>query len=457
MTHIVVSASVVVLFCFSCGKDKSKNTELRRERDQASVVIVGASEGGGSQIKESEPNNEPAQAQALAMGSAASGSLDGSLDLDRYLVSAEIEGLLFAKLDGAADADLKLELHDSEGKLLARSDRGPAGTVEGVRGYWLDAPARYQLVVSEFTKRKHRKTGGRQGASAPYRLQVTHRPSPEQGFELEANDDLEGAMEVGAGEERYGHIGWAGDSDWWRMPVAGFADVLVGAPEVAETARRPALNIVISGMERVSTRLELVDAAGELVASRISAPGQEVAIRSFVPDLSAEFYVVKVQAKRSNPEENYTIGVELTELANGQEEEPNDELEQATPLGSDLGDLILASGEVCLGDVDMFSLSPASMNRAMDLRLDGPSDADLNVSVVAESGAILAQSEQAGVGISETLQAVNVPPNSSPVIIVRAKKVVMPAAYKLSLSVTEGQGAAQASALPSPANPDLQE
>jgi hypothetical protein len=452
-----MAAMVATLVLSSaCGKSKDKDKELRRNRDQAAVVVVGGDEELGNLLAEAEPNNELAEAQAVSLGSGATGSLEGSLDIDRYLVETEEAGMLFVRLSGAADADLKLDMQDLEGKSLARSDRGPAGIEEGISGFWLE-PGKTQLVVSEFTKKKLRKKGGRQGPSAAYRLEVYQRTTPEAGFELEANEDVEGAMEAPAGEERFGYLGWAGDSDVWRIPVTGFADV-TAAPEEGVAPPKPALDIAVSSLPKLAITLELMDASGSLIASRRSAPGQEVAIRSFVPEVSSEFYLVKVGAKRSYPEEHYVLRVEGTELQSGQEEEPNDAMDVATPLPSETnGELLIAKGEVCIDDIDMFSISPAEMNRAMDLRLDMPGDADLSVSVVAESGAILAQSESEGVGVSETLQAVNVAPNSSPVIIVRVKKVSVPAAYKLSLSIAEGQGVPQAPVLPPPENPDLEE
>ncbi len=441
------AAVIALAACFAlgaCSKDKERGTKLRRSGDKAAVVVVGAEELAIGLAPEVEPNDDPGQAQELAVGAGASGTLEGSLDIDYFEVVSTAEGLLFLQLDGAEDADLKLALLKPDGSVLASSDRGPAGTAEGVAGYWVEAEAEYLIAVSEFTKKKLRKSGGRTGTSAAYRLRVLLRALPEPDFEVEPNEDLEGAKEVGVGEEGRGYLGWAGDKDWWRIPVSGFGDVQASPEEGEEALPTPALNIVVRGVSKVAAVMELWTAAGQLVATSKGARGKEVAYRSFVPEVAADFYILKLSSKRSNPEESYVLRVESTELKRGQELEPNNTPNTATPLTTEMGELGLATGELCMGDVDMFVVDAAAINRSMDLRLEGPADADLTVSVVSATGSILAISENSGVGESESLQAVNVPPNTSPVVIVRPKKVSLPAAYKLSVSVSEGQGVEQA-------------
>jgi hypothetical protein len=276
---------------------------------------------------------------------------------------------------------------------------------------------------------------------------------PDQDFEVEPNEDLAGAKEVGVGEEGHGYLGWSGDQDWWRISVPGFGDVQAGAEDGEVATPTPALSLVVSGMTRVPAVMELTTASGELIASCTGAPGKEIAYRSFVPGVGADFYILKLRSKRSNPEESYRVQVVATELGPGQELEPNDTLETASPIASEVGELALATGSLCQGDVDMFVLASAGMNRSLDLRLEGPADADLTVSVVTASGSVVALSEEGGVGASESLEAVDVPPGTSPVVIVRPKKVSMPAAYKLSLSVSEGQGVAQVPVPPTTENP----
>ena len=452
MNRATIIAAALALACISCGKDKERETKLRRSGDNAAVVVVGAEEAnaGLGLAKEQEPNNESGQAQGISLGAGVTGSMDGSTDVDRYQIDVSEEGQLFVRIEGAEDADLILELQKVDGSTLAVSDRGPKATVEGVAGYWVEAGMSYQLVVREFTKRKLRKTGGRTGASSPYRLTAKVETAQKQDFELEPNEDLEGAKELGLGVSAHGYLGWSGDVDWWRIPVTGFTELSVEGDGHATRV----LDIAVTGTTRVATVMELSSSAGEPIVTLTAAQGKEVALRSLVPAVTADFYILKLHAKRSNPEESYQVRVDSRERSPGEEEEPNNTIELANTIASEVGVLAKASGELSLGDVDMFSLEPAEMNRSMDLRLEGPSTADLSVSVVSESGELLAVSETPGVGQGETLQAVNVAPNSSPVIIVRATKVDLPAGYKLSVSVTEGQGIPQAPAPPAAETPE---
>ncbi len=443
MKAALLIAALLGMTAFGCSKDKERETKLRRSGGKAAVVLIGAEEELGESVKEAEPNNELEQAQGVPLGTVVTGSLEGSLDLDRYELLGVVEGTLFVKLDGAEDADLKLELQKADGSSLARSDRGPAGSSEGIAGYWLEDKGEYQIVVSEFTKKKARKAGGRKGPSARYRLRLEHKSSAEQDYELEPNEDLEGAKEVGAGQEGFGYIGWAGDSDWWRIPVSGFSEVVVDSAEGDAPASQRALDIVVSGMDRVATAMQLTTATGDLLVSCTATAGSAVSFRSLVPDATADFYILKLGAKRSNPDENYRLSIEEAVVARGNELEPNGTLDSASPLVNEDGVLSIAKGEASLGDVDMFALAPAAMNRSLDLRLEGPVDANLDLSIVTDRGAVVARSEEGGVGASEAVTAVNVLPGQSLTVIVRAKKVVMPAAYRLSYSASEGQGVPQ--------------
>lgn len=430
-----VFAVLMSLLCLGgCDRKQEESKRLTRNRDNAAVVVVGGQSGAADFAAEVEPNDAVAEAQRLQVDSGVTGTLNGSTDEDRYGFTVLEAGLVFASVAGAEDADLMLQLQDGEGVILAASDRGPAKVEEGLSGYWCDADQTYQLVVKEFTKKRNRKTGGRLGESAPYRLSLRQSAEPKTGFELESNEDLEGAMEVSPGEERFGFIGWTQDVDLWRLPVAGFTDI--GAE--LDGGEKSALNIVLSGIEGVSTQLQLLDSNSTVLMKLQAKKGQEVALRSFVPEVTAEFYLIKVTAKRSNPVQSYALRVEETRLASGQEEEPNDALEQATVISGDLTTLVTMSGEVSLGDVDSFSIPPNTSHRLLELDIAGPSNADLDVVVLNEEGAELARSESAVVGAREFLRNISIAAGSSPIIRVTVKQLIAPATYRLSLTLVPG-------------------
>lgn len=424
----VITAGLVALTA-SCGKSKRDETKLKRSGDGPAVVVLGAEATPAGLAQELEPNDP--SPQAVELGAGVQGRLDGAQDVDRYSVVVSERGMLFVLAKGGPDADLIVELFATDGKRLAISDRGPATFSEGIAGMALD-PNTYQIVVTEFTKKKLRKSGGRQGISEPYQLRAELRIAPEQGFELEDNGESAGASEILVGEERYGFLGWQGDVDLWRLPITGFDTV-----DASEGAR-PALHIVLSAVPGLETKLRLRSSDGALLLERRSATGQEVAIRNFVPEVSAESYLIEVLSSRSNPEDSYVLTVQDAQLARGTEEEPNDTLESATQLQGDAGTLIAASGELCLGDVDVFSVMPAPEERILEVEVVAPGDAKLEIAVIAESGAVLGTLTSTQAGAPLKLSNVPVPANMVPMIRVLPSGLKTPADYRLTLSLVAG-------------------
>ena len=449
-------ASVASAATGACGKDAAEQQNLTRSGDKPAVVLVGEQQAKANSVAEVEPNSDVGEAQPLPVGSAVGGILQGSTDVDRYSFVAATTGLVFAEVSGGGEADLTLSLHDGSGGELAKSDRGPAGISEGIPGFGVEAGVSYQLVVGEFVGRKLRKAGGRVGDSAPYSLEWSIREDAEPGFEREPNADITGASEILGGEERRGYIGWNGDKDLWRMPITGFDDVVAAGAG----ASKPALHIVLSPVPGVATQLSLLTATGDVLAERRGAKGQEVAIRNFLPEVGAEFYALQIAGKPSNPVESYMLRVDTVEIGPGTEEEPNDTLALATPIGGDDSSLLLARGEVSMGDVDVFRIMPVSHDRILDLQMRGAGHADLDVTVVAESGAIIASAAADVVGGIEALSRVPVSAGQSPLLQVTAKTLQGPADYELSISLVRGTAPPIAPpappADPAPANTDSQ-
>lgn len=422
-----------------CGKDSNDPQRLTRSSNQPAVVMVGETETAAGAIAEVEPNNEVAGAQELPIGTQdVHGTLEGSDDVDRFRFVAPSTGLLFLTASGGGEADLTVSLHDEAGKPLAKSDRGPAGTKEGLSGFGIEAGTTYQIVVTEFVGRKLRKAGGRKGPSGQYQLSWLMQGDDdvaEAGFEREPNEDLEGASEILIGEERIGFVGWSGDLDLWRLPITGFGEVTAGTQ--GATAKE-ALHMVVASPPGVALTFALLGPSGDVIAERSGGKGEEVALRNFLPQVGVDMYAIRIGGKPSNPEETYMLRVDAAEIAPGTEEEPNDTQAVATPLGGSDSTLHIARGELVLGDVDYFQLAPVAYDRILELRLSGPGSADLDISVVAESGAIIAEGLTTGAGLSETLSQVPVGQSLSPLLKVHAKSLKGPAAYELSLSLIRG-------------------
>ncbi len=439
LATILVAVVLLPALGPGCDKDSVEQQRLTRSSDKPAVVLVGETETGVDVLAEVEPNNEVSQAQLLNTATAARGILEGSDDIDRYQVVPQATGLLFVDVSGGAGADLMVSLHDAAGDVLAKSDRGPTGTSEGLAGFGVEAGKTYQVVVGEFVGRKLRKAGGRQGPSGQYQVSWRVEEDAEAGFEREPNEELSGASEIRIGEERRGFVGWAGDKDLWRLPITGFGEIVVD-PE-ARTTSKEALHIVLSPVPGVATRLALLDPAGNAIVERATGKGEELALRNFLPEVGVDSYTIRIGGKSSNPEESYVLRVDIAEVGPGTEEEPNDTQAAATPVGVADSSLFIARGELVEGDVDYFQLAPVTHDRILELRLSGPAKADLDISVVAESGAILGEGVTAVTGESEVLSQVPVGQGLSPLLKVHAKKLKGPAAYELSLSLMRGTAA----------------
>lgn len=448
----VLSAAAVLaaLPILGCNKDSPEEKRLTRSSDKPAVVLVGETEASGDALAEVEPNNEVTEAQLLESGASATGSLDGSDDVDRYAFVAASTGLLFVTARGGQEADLTLAVHDASGTVLAKSDRGPAGTLEGLPGFGVEAGSNYQLVVGEFVGRKLRKAGGRKGPSGAYQLAWRIEEDAESGFEREPNEEATGASEILIGEERRGFVGWGGDQDLWRLPITGFGEVVANSDDGAASSKE-ALHIVVTGIPGVATRLALLGPSGEVMVERSAGKGEELAVRNLLPDVGADSYTIRIGGKSSNPEESYMLRVDTAEIGPGTEEEPNDSQATATPLGGSDSTLLIARGEITNGDTDYFQLAPVTYDRILELRLSGAAGADLDISVVAESGAILAEGLTVGSGVGEALSQVPVGQGLSPLLKVHAKTVKGPAAYELSLSLIRGT----AVPVPAPTDPNI--
>lgn len=432
------AALCISLLCESgCSTDKSESHKISRNTDTAAVVVVGAEEVDTGLDSEKEPNNSITESsQALLLNadqkspSGYQGRLNGHKDVDVFTLQSKVEGSVFLRLKGAHDADLRLQLLGPDGEKLAYSDRGPAKTEEGIGGFWLDAETSYQLVVSEFTKRKLLKAKkGRQGESAPYLLTAELRTA-DSDYEVEPNAGLEGAMEVVLDEKRYGYIGWKNDADLWRLPT------------VTNEGEPLSLHLNVSGIAGVNTSLAILDADAKKLLEVHSSRGNETAIGNFVPAPDAEFYLVRIRSKGSNPELPYTLRVTSADRPVGREAEPNNEIATATVLPGTGGSLILGSGELSRGDRDTFQLTASPENRVLEVRLEGRSGVDFTLAVLAESGATLATSADAPKGILEVVKQVNVPAGSSPRIRIAAKSLSVPTEYTFSLTLASGQAPA---------------
>ena len=444
--------------------------KIPRDKDAQAVVIVDqAAEQVIEFIDEVEPNNEP-PGQTLALQQGVRGNLDGETDVDIYAITVAQPGVLDARVSGIEGVDLVLELRDPAGAVLARSDRGPATVIEGIPNARVSAGA-YQLVVSEFVKKrrkqrkKRRKKGaaeepieGRTGPSPTYELSARWVAEPEKGHEIEPNEERELAAEIVVGDGGRGFLGWSKDVDMWRLSVDGFA---------AEYS----LDLDLTPVPGVTPTLTIRDQDGEMVLERQGSKDLGLTVRNLVvarkdaPPASGEprsgssggassgagggsaasgaddggegrFYYVELRARRSNPIDTYQLYVATRLLDVGDENEPNDQPATAVELvvpgspggagtspGVVRGDPPVdgvRNAHLTIGDVDHFRLQAGDAPLLVAVTARPLGDADLELSVLVDDQ-VVAMIDGGKAGASEALADVPVAAGKIAVIKVAGK------------------------------------
>ena len=263
---LVLAAAIAAVAAGGCKGKKKRELGLSRARDGAPVVVVDrAVQSGfaGPVAPEAEPNDARDQAGRIELPGGIDGALAAEKDVDFFRLEPGPARAVSVQLSGpGADeggVDLVLELHDADGKVIAKSDRGPAGVVEGFPNAPLAAGAAHYLSVSRFVKKAARKKGKAAAGEADtppgsYRLAVD-TVEPAAGHESEPNDTADGAREVLLADEATGYVGWSKDRDHWILNLAGFSGGY-------------ALDVSLDGVEGVALTAEVVATDGRVIAAR---------------------------------------------------------------------------------------------------------------------------------------------------------------------------------------------
>ncbi|MCA9676503.1 MAG: PPC domain-containing protein [Kofleriaceae bacterium] len=441
-------AAGVGLAGVGCGKHEQA---IRRDRDAgAAVEVVDRGQvGARTSGDEREPNDRDADATPTAPGSLVRGSLDGETDVDVYKIAVPTTGQLRVMVGGIDGVDLKLELRDDHGAVLARSDRGPAGTVEGfpdfgvVKGDYFLAVAEYVKPRKKPKKAKKPKKGapdaaaepvGRTGPSPVYELTIDLVERAPDLTEIEPDDDAGTAVEVLLADTVHGWIGWSGDVDLWKLSLEGIGE-------------RYGLDVEVAGVDGLKLAVEVLDAGGEIVQARKGDKGGPVVIQSIVPSIAPDqppWYFVKIAADRSNPEVGYDLRFTTRLLEHDEEVEPNDDPARATPLRFDG---VATSGTMragwVTGDVDRFLLEPQPDAVLLDVGVEPPPGVDLSLEVALADGAMIAAGDAAGPGKRERLSGVAIPAGQGAIVTVKAKPTKQDSGevrpYRLTWSFTPGE------------------
>ena len=412
---LVMAVALGAALAGGCKGKKKRELGLSRARDGAPVVVVDrAVQSGfaGPVAPEVEPNDARDQAGRLELPGGIEGALAGEKDVDIFRLEPGPARAVNVQLTGPGDdeggVDLVLELHDADGTVIAKSDRGPAGVVEGLPNAALAAGAAHYLSVSRFVKKARKKGKAKDGAEAPpgsYRLAVD-TVEPVSGAEAEPNDTPDGAREVLLADEATGYVGWSKDVDHWILNLAGFSGGY-------------ALDVAVDGVEGVALTAEVVATDGRVIATRKGEAGRGVRIRGMLPEVGARQWLARVTGSRSNPQEPYRLRPTARELAEGEEAEPNDDEERAIVVGP-LGDGLDGErrGHLDGGDVDFYRFEGGREPLTLNLSVEPPSGVDLVVRVLRPGGQEVRSVDGGKAGVREVLDALTIPGGGAVVIAV---------------------------------------
>jgi hypothetical protein len=392
-----------------CKKDRSRSAA---RRDGGPVVVIeqpGQVGSVGPLVPEAEPNDERDRAAAVAVPGGVQGTLARADDIDFYRIDAGPARVLSVRLGGAAadqgGADLVLEMFDADGKPVARSDRGPAGALEGLPDAPLAKGAIVYLAVSQVAKkagRKKPKKPAAAGAEAPAEgaaaagpaYQLTVEPvTPGNEDEREPNDKPDGAGEVLLSEQRAGYLGWSKDQDLWKLNLTGFSGGF-------------GLDIAVDGVEGAALAVDILAPDGRVLLARKGQKDRSLLVRGVLPELGSPFYLARISGSRSNPEVAYRLRPTARALAEGEEAEPDDDPEHAIAAGT-LGEGATGErrGYLDGGDTDLYKFEVGRESVGFTVSVEPPGPTDVVLRVLGPSGAEVARADAGRAGQREEIAA----------------------------------------------------
>lgn len=416
-----VAALAALVAVAGCKSERKREIGLAERDGGAPVVVIEQpTEGGGMTgplAREVEPNDQRDQAAALTLPGGWSGGLARADDIDFYKIEAGPARAIALRLTGpAADeggVDLVLELFDADGKPVARSDRGPAGTLEGLPNAPLAARAVHYVAVSQLVKKGGKKKKDKKPAAdepaPPAAYQLTAelvRPGAEE--EAEPNEKPDSAGQALLSEEKTGYLGWAKDQDLWKLSLAGFGGGF-------------GLDVAVDGLDGVALSVDILTPDGRVLVARKGEKDRALLVRGILPELGAQFYLARISGSRSNPEQTYRLRPTSRSLGDADEAEPNDDIDRAIVAGT-LGAGLPppasrpshahAPGErrgfLDGGDTDVYKFEAGSEPLFLSVSVEAPASTDIVLRVLGPSGAEVARADGGKAGQREELSALTV-------------------------------------------------
>lgn len=375
-----------LLFTFCFPACTCKPAPAPKERQQPAVVLVDPDEAATvPATPEAEPNDSREVAQLLQPGEWISATMaKGESDWFKLSISQGAQ-VARAQVRGITGLDLRLEAYEAAGKRLVKVDNSKEGGGEVLVNLSVE-PGTYYLRVSEVK--------GIASGTATYRVGYRLR-AREEGEELEPNWKAALATPLAVDQEAVGYLGWATDTDWYRVDAAG----------ISASAR---IRVELDGVDGVRAHLAVRDDGGKLLAERWTARGGEALLANLAPPAagSDHFHVVVRCRKETNVETRYYLRVLAAVPPGPTEREPNDTAATATALtpGATLSGLLAYRRER-----DIYRIA-AQETTWVAISARPPMGLDLELALVDEQGKALWTVNEAGLRLPEVMPALVIRP-----------------------------------------------
>ncbi|MGD9347903.1 MAG: hypothetical protein PVH84_18715, partial [Candidatus Aminicenantes bacterium] len=262
---------------------------------------------------ESEPNNSREEANDLRLGESVEGLLQNEYDEDWYrLVIAESgKNTIRIDLSGVPEVGTSLYVHDEKGVVLKQADVGYEGDPEEIINFGVIEGVYYIKVQ-----------GSEKNEKEKYTLSTQLLGPWQEGQEFEPNDDRDHANDLLLGESIEGIYQNPSDYDWYKL--------------IVNESGKSICRIELSGVSGGETFFEIYDTDGKRIKSADSVYEDEPEKIVNLGVTEGTYYISAIGSEK-NERDKYTLSTQLLgPWQEGQEFEPNDELDQANELKNEL-------------------------------------------------------------------------------------------------------------------------
>jgi FKBP-type peptidyl-prolyl cis-trans isomerase len=334
---------------------------------------------------ETEPNNSREEANELHLGESIEGLFQNEYDSDwfKLVISESGKNIIRIDLTGVPGVETYFEIYDEEGEYLKRADRAYSGEPEEMANFGVTEGVYYIKVY-----------GSEKNETDKYRLSTQLIGSWQEGQEFEPNDERDYANELRLGESIEGLFQNPSDYDWYKLVIS--------------ESGKNIIRLDLSGVPGVETFFGIYDENGERLSIADSVYGGE-------PEKIVNFgvtegvYYINVSGSEKNDSDTYRFSTQLIgPWQEGQEFEPNDDLEHANELEFEQ---VIEGYANPHQDIDWFTITVPEPGPAIwTVELSAVPQVDFHIDLFDADGNRLKQANIAEVGENEMLVRMKVFP-----------------------------------------------